>query len=85
VKRLGLRGHNVDDLEAADLGGDAAILGAAAKTSQEAGPDRNRIERYAAALSGSPIRCSAPQAQGMSSSMREAGQRLTSFVSTSAK
>jgi len=48
----------------------------------EASADPIRTRGYAARRSAD--RCAA-QAQGMSSSRREAGQRLTSFVSTSAK
>src|SRR5665811_1963330 len=48
----------------------------------EASADPIRTRGYAARRSAD--RCAA-QAQGMSSSRREAGQRLTSFVRTSAK
>ena len=69
--------------------GDVAVQRAETPRSRAAGPVRSirrrRIGRQAAALSDAAIRRPAPQAQGMSSSMREAGQRLTSLASTSAK
>ena len=58
---------------------------AARRGSEEVRSDRDRIDCHAAALSGLAILCAAPQAHGIRSSMREAGQRLTSFMSTSAK
>ena len=50
---------------------------------QEARPDLHRIGHYAATCSGAAIGLAALHARGMSSSSREAGQRLTSLVSTS--